>query len=359
MTASALPNKPGNYIIVLRNTSSLPIRTQFSIAPILTTFNYKEEEYKVIYVGKSSKSLRSRDYQQHFKETAGNSTVRKSIGCLQGFQLIPRDINSSQNSKTKFSEKDEDMLTTWMKTNLLLFYYDNNEYTDVEKELIRTYNPPLNLQDNFNKTNLAFRKELSALRSSLVRDTAYHNQVKTDIVHSGQIYCHNCNLNLVIPDDLKNEEYIKCLSCGSVFQNPFYIQIKKRKEHRQWKIALIIIGIAFLLNLAARIGTSNESSNVQIKNHESQKGPTQTEAMAGVRSYLKRHYLKDPDSYKGISWEAFGIYNKDNNTYFALHKYRAKNSCDGYVVEEKMFVLDSDGNVIKAVDDINEIINGY
>ncbi len=31
--------------------------------------------------------------------------------------------------------------------------------------------------------------------------------------------------------------------------------------------------------------------------------------MAGV--YLKRHYLKDPDSYEGISWEAFGIYNKE------------------------------------------------
>ena len=37
--------------------------------------------------------------------------------------------------------------------------------------------------------------------------------------------------------------------------------------------------------------------------------------MAGVRVYLKRHYLKDPDSYEGISWEAFGIYNKDNNTW--------------------------------------------
>ena len=28
-------------------------------------------------------------------------------------------------------------------------------------------------------------------------------------------------------------------------------------------------------------------------------------------------------------------------------------------VEEKLFVLDSDGNVIKVVDDMNEVINGY
>ena len=31
----------------------------------------------------------------------------------------------------------------------------------------------------------------------------------------------------------------------------------------------------------------------------------------------------------------------------------------GYVVEEKLFVLDSDGNVIKVIDDMNEVINGY
>ena len=29
------------------------------------------------------------------------------------------------------------------------------------------------------------------------------------------------------------------------------------------------------------------------------------------------------------------------------------------MVEEKLFVLDSDGNVIKVVDDMNEVINGY
>ena len=29
------------------------------------------------------------------------------------------------------------------------------------------------------------------------------------------------------------------------------------------------------------------------------------------------------------------------------------------IVEEKLFVLDSDGNVIKVVDDMNEVINGY
>lgn len=96
-----------------------------------------------------------------------------------------------------------------------------------------------------------------------------------------------------------------------------------------------------------------------IENPISKEYLAKSRAKVGVRSFLKRHYLKDPDSYEGISWDAFGVYSKENNTYFVLHTYRAKNSFGGYVVEEKLFVLDSDGNVINIVDDMNEIINGY
>lgn len=357
MRASVLPDKPGNYIIVLRSTSSLPIKVQISTTPILTSFQHKKEKYNVVYVGKSSKSLRIRDYKQHFTGTAGNSTIRKSLGCLLGFKLIPRDINSPQNGKTTFDEFDERTLTEWMKDNLLLFYYANNDYANVEKELIRTYNPPLNLQGNFNKTNLDFRKELSALRSctSAKQAPIPNNQLKLN-AYPQQMQCSNCGINLTIDEGLKNEEYIKCLSCGCIIQNPIYIQ---NKERRQWIAVLIFLVVVIIFNISSREYSTSSKGNNRIENYGSNKGPSQTKAMAGVRVYLKRHYLKDPDSYEGISWEAFGIYNKDNNTYFALHKYRAKNSYGGYVVEEKLFVLDSDGNVIKVIDDMNEVINGY
>lgn len=134
---------------------------------------------------------------------------------------------------------------------------------------------------------------------------------------------------------------------------------QKEKERRQWTSALIFLAIIIVIISSIGEQSSFSGSYNNTENYGNNKGPSQTEAMAGVRVYLKLHYLKDPDSYEGISWEAFGIYNKDNNTYFALHKYRAKNSYGGYVVEEKLFVLDSDGNVIKVVDDMNEIINGY
>ena len=313
-----------------------------------------------MYVGKSSKNLRIRDYNQHFTGTAGYSTIRKSLGCLLGFKLIPRDINSPQNGKTKFNETDESVLTEWMKDNLLLFHYANNDYADIEKELIRIYNPPLNLQGNFNKINLNFRKELSALRScTSTKQNSMSDNLLTSNAYSQQIQCSNCGINLTIDEGLKNEEYIKCLSCGCIVQNTIYMQNKKKKERRQWTSALIFLAIIIVIISSIGEQSSFSGSYNNTENYGNNKGPSQTEAMAGVRVYLKLHYLKDPDSYEGISWEAFGIYNKDNNTYFALHKYRAKNSYGGYVVEEKLFVLDSDGNVIKVVDDMNEIINGY
>ena len=139
-----LPDIPGNSVIVLRQGSSLPNNVEPSL-PQMTFFYYKGEEYKVIYVGKSSKSLRTRDYNQHFKGTAGNSTLRKSIGCLLGYQLIPRDANAPLNGKTKFNEDDEKALSKWMENNLLVFFYANAEYVSLDIELITVYSPRLSL----------------------------------------------------------------------------------------------------------------------------------------------------------------------------------------------------------------------
>ena len=41
---------------------------------------------------------------------------------------------------------------------------------------------------------------------------------------------------------------------------------------------------------------------------------------------------------------------ENGNGYYVRHKYRAKNSCGGYVIENKVFFLDSNGNVTYTVD---------
>jgi len=157
-TELIIPNKPGNYIICLRIGSVLP---SSEIVPKMK----KYEELNVIYTGVSAKSLRGRDYKQHFTgNNAGRSTLRESLGSLMKFHKVPRDKDPA-TGKTKFMESDERKLTQWMHSNLILFFYSNNNYKSIEDELISYFNPPLNLQGNKNSINLDFRYLLSKLRS--------------------------------------------------------------------------------------------------------------------------------------------------------------------------------------------------
>lgn len=165
--SSALPNIPGNYLIVLREFSQLP---QIELTPELHSINYEGNHYQVIYTGISSKSIRERDYRQHFTgNNAGRSTLRKSLGSLMGFPKIPRDKNDPDNGKTKFNENDEEVLSQWMKENLLLFYSVENrekeQIENLEKKLINDYNPPLNILRNNNPINKKYRVLLKNLRS--------------------------------------------------------------------------------------------------------------------------------------------------------------------------------------------------
>lgn len=150
-----LPNCKGNYIIILKNNCKLPDSNSTFICK-------KIENSEVIYTGISNKSLRGRDYKQHFNGTAGNSTLRKSIGSMFGWNKIPRD--KIPNGKTKFNLGDENKLTEWMKENLELYYYPNLNPEEYESILINELNPPLNLSKNTNSINSEFRAELSKLR---------------------------------------------------------------------------------------------------------------------------------------------------------------------------------------------------
>lgn len=65
-----------------------------------------------------------------------------------------------------------------------------------------------------------------------------------------------------------------------------------------------------------------------------------------VESWLKQN-LKDPDSFEAIEWSKVI---KNGNGYFVRCKYRAKNSFGGYAVENKLFMLNSDGEVVTVTD---------
>lgn len=159
-----LPDVPGNFILLLRKDSAIP---EIIGTPTFTMITVNNEEYRVLYTGISSDSLRSRDFKNHFHGNAGRSTLRKSIGSLMGFKKIPRDANNPWNGKTKFNENDEMRLTNWMTKNLLLMYLPTTDYETLEIRLIAALNPPLNIKDNHNATNETFRKRLKTLRQRL------------------------------------------------------------------------------------------------------------------------------------------------------------------------------------------------
>ncbi|MBD3861906.1 GIY-YIG nuclease family protein [Olleya marilimosa] len=155
---SEIPDTCGNYIICLRKDSKLP-DLGFNIQ--LGTF----DSLKVIYTGIAGTSLKKRDYRQHFNGNSGSSTLRKSLGILFNYKLIPRDKNPDSR-KTKFELNNELELSEWMNLNLIMYFFPNLNFDDLENKLIEKFNPPLNLSKNKNLINENFRKKLSKLRSS-------------------------------------------------------------------------------------------------------------------------------------------------------------------------------------------------
>jgi hypothetical protein len=158
---NAVPDKSGNYIMVLREGASLPTE-RIKVSPYCRTLKWEDKEYRVVYVGKST-SLKKRDFNQHFNGRAGGSTLRKSLGCLMGFKLIPRDSNP-ESTKTTLREEDEQKVSDWMSHNLLFFYCVNSKQDSLEEDLIKKFAPPLNLQKNNDPVNREYRKKLSELR---------------------------------------------------------------------------------------------------------------------------------------------------------------------------------------------------
>lgn len=152
-----IPEKPGNYIVVVRDFMSFPDLGHDLACKI---FN----DMDIIYTGVAGSSLHTRIWKNHFGGNAGHSTLRLSLGCLFGYGLIQRDKKDPNNGHVRFEAEDEKKLTAWMKENLVFYYFPNEMPEIGEAELIDRLNPPLNLMKNENDENLEFRMDLSELR---------------------------------------------------------------------------------------------------------------------------------------------------------------------------------------------------
>ena len=170
MDSNMLPNVAGNYIFLLRKGSQLP---KVDIEPKIPEVTLDGNTYQAIYTGIARKCLRNRDYRNHFVDNdASRSTLRKSIGSLFGYDLIPRKEGDLKYKK--FKPADEEKLTEWMMSNLLLAFVENADPESMEDKLIAELNPPLNLDKNDNTVNAEFRALLSKLRRRHVIGSAEH-----------------------------------------------------------------------------------------------------------------------------------------------------------------------------------------
>ena len=146
--------------------------------------------------------------------------------------------------------------------------------------------------------------------------------------------CPHCGGENKLYEDHIKYRYLNCGWCNNTIENPFYKKtIMDLAKDNWWKIAItIFIFITYIIGA----NTDPNSISTPIENSE------WDGSVAQVKQYLKRN-LKDPDSYEGIEWSKV---TKVGNQYKVRHKYRAKNSFGGYVIEEFIFTLNEDGNVI-------------
>lgn len=126
--------------------------------------------------------------------------------------------------------------------------------------------------------------------------------------------------------------------------------LKKRNNSKSSNNYAYIIGIVVAI-IIAYYASSNDSDRDNQSNREVVFNSNYDASVFQVEKYLKKEYLKDPDSYQGISWSSVQIdRNNSQYKYFVRHKFRAKNSFGGYVIEEMIFYLNSEGYVVSTTD---------
>ena len=206
-----------NPIIASLKNNSCPYKQirKFSDEPGIYAFfftgkdfplaDYNPQKDEIIYIGKTESSQASRDEKTHFTSgKTGSSTIRRSLGALLKDELslvpIPRndkDFDAGRKSFFKFDEPSEDKLTTWMKDNLALSFYEYDQPPSkidiLETELIAEAKPLLNI-DSKNPDN-PFAQFIKVARKACA-DEANQAREKTDsfqVPNSNQILTFKAN----------------------------------------------------------------------------------------------------------------------------------------------------------------------
>lgn len=161
------------------------------------------------------------------------------------------------------------------------------------------------------------------------------------------------------PPAPKNAKLAACRTCGKEVSKtaktcPHCGEEKPAPASGGSGCALVIIGGVIGLFLLGQCSSPSSTSGGKSASSSSSSEPACTDVVCNsawdasvrqVERYLK-DTLKDPDSYQGIEWSKVS---KTGSGFMVRHKYRAKNSFGGYVVDNSVFLLDAQGKVIGAL----------
>lgn len=171
-------------------------------------------------------------------------------------------------------------------------------------------------------------------------------------------FCPKCSTQLIINDNLRHSNFIKCPNCKISFENPHFLPREKTASKTDYKqsssnskeanlylaglisvvVIILVIVIENPIHFSFKSFEKSSAKEIKVKNDPYDNSVIQ------VKEYIKySDYLKDPDSYDPISWSEV---KRIDNEYVVMHTYRAKNSFGGYNVEKVIFALDTLGNVI-------------
>lgn len=115
---------------------------------------------------------------------------------------------------------------------------------------------------------------------------------------------------------------------------------------KKFKFFVSVVVVGLFLITATATGDEDNSTSTESTSSAKVRNSGWDASVYQVENYLKKT-LRDPKSYEGIEWSEV----KETSTgYVVRHKYRAKNGFGGYVIENQLFYLDSDGNVTNVTD---------
>ena len=128
----------GLYCIRLKENSSLPERYQNIL---------DKREFKYLYIGKATTTLRSRLNEE--LEHLGPGTFFRSIGCVLGFTPMPGHLAGLANQNNyRFSDDDKMRIIDWLNDNIEVSIVKYEGDFNIEAELIEKYCPLLNSTHN-------------------------------------------------------------------------------------------------------------------------------------------------------------------------------------------------------------------